>query len=151
MTRKGRYAGGPGWCLVALLTARERFASHQEAATWYKAQGYDLPGNCMVSGNQPQSYDRTNKDPSKEVKARMTAENDPLQAVRRWDSGYSVRARRCGVFLACHADYLQLCDPPILRRADMISVFCRLPGTQNPPKITANEFELLTAYAAGRI
>ena len=149
ISRKGQYAGGPGWCLVALLTVHKRFESHEEAATWYRAQRYALPSNCMVPGNRPQAYDRTNKNPSKEIKAILRAKNDVTLAMRCWDAGYTCRARRCGVFLVCRADYLQLWHPPVLRNADMISIFCRVPITQNPPRITVDEFELLAAYAVG--
>jgi hypothetical protein len=92
ISRKGKYAGGDGWCLVALLTVEHRFKSHQEAADWYSAQGYNLPSNCMVRGNEPQTYDRTNRNPPSEVKARVNAQNDPTQAVRLWDAGYAYRA-----------------------------------------------------------
>jgi hypothetical protein len=126
ISRKGKYAGGSGWCLVALLTVEQRFKSHQEAAKWYAAQGYDLPSNCMVPGNQPQTFDRTNQNPP------VNGEQDPTRVVCLWDAAYARRARRYSVFLACRADFLELWHPPVLRHADMISVFHRVPGTQYP-------------------
>jgi hypothetical protein len=102
----------------------------------------------MVRGNEPQTYDRTNRNPPSPVKARVDAEKDPTQAVRLWDLGYASRARHYSVFLACRADFLELKRPRVLRHADMISVFCRVPGTQNPPKITADEFARLKLYTS---
>jgi hypothetical protein len=149
ISRKRKYAGASGWCLVALLTVEQRFKSRQEAADWYAARGYDLPSNCMVRGNQPQTYDRTNRNPPSEVKVRANAENDPTQAVRLWDASYAHRARHYGVFLTCRTDFLELWHPPVLRHADLISVFCRVPGTRNPPKIPADELAQLVLYITG--
>lgn len=145
---KGRYAGEVGWCLVALLTVDQRFQSHEAAANWYTARGYGLPSNCMVPGNEPQTYDRTNRHPPDEVRAHVNAERDPSRTVRLWDAIYASRARHDPVFPACRADFLELWQPPVLRRADIISVFGRIPGMQNPPKVTPDEFERLAGYAA---
>ena len=149
ISRKGKYASGDGRCLVALLTVEHRFKCHQEAANWYAQQGYDLPSNCMVPGNPPQTYDRTNGNPPSEVKSRVNAEKDPTQAVRLWDAGYAYRARHYSVFLACRADFLELWHPPVLRHEDMISVFCRVPGLQNTPKMTPDAFARLVLYSTG--
>jgi hypothetical protein len=81
----------------------------------------------------------------------VNAEDNPTRAVRLWDAGYARRARDYSVFLACHADFLELWHPPVLRHADMISVFCRVPGTQNPPKITIDEFARLVLYTTGAL
>jgi hypothetical protein len=110
-----------------------------------------LPSNRMVRGNEPQTYDRTNRNPPSEVKARVNGEDDPTLAVRLWDAAYAYRARHCRVFLACRADFLELWHPPVLRHADMISVFNRVPGTQNPPEITADEFAQLVLYTTGTV
>lgn len=144
---KGRYAGEVGWCLVALLTVERRFDSHQAASTWYVAQGYQLPSNCIVAGNEPQTFDRTNRHPPRKVMARVNPKTDPSGIVRLWDWTYASRARACGVFLACRTDFLELLRPPLLRGADMISIFGRIPGTQNPPKVTPHEFERLAGHA----
>jgi hypothetical protein len=151
ISRKGEYAGGSGWCLVALLTVEQRFKSHQEAANLVRSTRLRIAKYCMVSNNQPQTYDRTNKNPPSNKKARVSAEDNPTRAVRLWDAGYARRARDYSVFLTCHADFLELWHPPVLRHADMISVFCRVPGTQNPPKITADEFARLVLYTTGAL
>jgi hypothetical protein len=146
LSAQGR-SGDVGWCLVALLTVEQRFEFHDAAANWYAARGYDLPSNCMVPSNEPQTYDRTNRHPPAKVQARLKAETEPSQVVRRWDAFYASRARDCGVFLACRADFLELWHPRVLRRSDIYSVFGRIPGTQNPPRVAADEFERLAGYA----
>lgn len=47
LTVKGQYPGDPegGWRLVAVLRISQLFASHDEAATWYKRQNQPLPSN----------------------------------------------------------------------------------------------------------
>jgi hypothetical protein len=149
ITAKGRYAGDVGWCLVALLKVEQRFESHAEAAKWYLSRGFDLPSNCIVPDNEPQTYDRTNRHPPYEVRARIPdPEAAPKRTVCLWDATYARRARDCGVFLACRSDFLDLWHPPLLRHSDMMAFFNRIPGTQNPPKIARDEFERLATYAA---
>jgi hypothetical protein len=70
-------------------------------------------------------------------------------SVSRWDAGYQLRARKCGVFLACESEYLELHEPPILTRDTMLSVFGRIPVTRNPPKISDDEFAALRKIAQG--
>jgi hypothetical protein len=148
VTCKARYAGHNGWCLVALLTVKHRFDSHAGAADWYAAQGYGVPSNCIVRGNNPQPYDRTNRRLPADVRVRIRVTIDPVRAVRLWNANYVARARKCSVFLACQADFLELWHPRVLSCHDMISIFGRIPVTQNPPKITKDQFEQLATYAA---
>jgi hypothetical protein len=148
MTRRGQYSGQPGWALVALLVVTKRFDSHHAAATWYQEQGESLPSNCLVPENLPQPFGLTNQMPPAEVISRVRVEADPEGAVRLWDATYAKRARECGVFLVSQTEYLELWHPPVLRRADLLRIFGRVPGTQNPPEITSAEYEALTAFTA---
>lgn len=140
---KGRYEKEDGWRLVALLQVVNRFESHAEAASWYQDQGLPIPSNCMVEDSKPQPYEYTNQLPPKQVAARITLSEDTKLAVRLWDATYAGRARECGVFLVCRAEYLELHAPPILRRSDFIEIFGRVPGTQNPPSISASAYRAL--------
>lgn len=148
ITRQSRYCGEPGWGLVALLRVLERFESHEEAAAWYQARGHELPSNCLVAGNPPESFELTHQMVPPAVLAGIDTEAEPERVVRRWDATYAQRARRCGVFLACQAEFLEPCRPPILRRADLLRIFGRVPGTQNPPRIEPSEYGALASFAA---
>lgn len=150
ITSQRVYGGSPGWCLVAGLKVVERFESHADAAGWYRERGDRLPSNCMVADNPPETYSRTNKLPPAEVAARVAESGDDLLAVRQWDATYAARARSCGVFLACAFEYLELETPPILRHADLRAIFGRIPGTQNPPLITRDQYEALMQFSARR-
>jgi hypothetical protein len=105
----------------------------------------------MARGNEPQAYDRTNQDLPLEVKARITAQTNPSDKLRLWNATYATRSRDCGVFLACRADFLELRRPRILHRAEIISVFGRIPGTQTPPEITPAQFVRLEELAGGAV
>lgn len=146
ITGQAPYEGLPGWALAALLRVIKRFESHEAAAEWYRGQGYTLPSNCIVPGNLPQPYHLTNRRLSCEVLEGIDPEADPQRTVGLWDATYARRARDCGVFLACQADFLELSRPPVLRRTDLLRIFGRVPGTQTPPKITDVEYSELVAF-----
>jgi hypothetical protein len=133
ITCKGSYQGikPSHWRLVAILEVLKRFESHADAAHWYSNQEIALPRNCMVEGNPPLPIELT---------ASITEFGTDL---RRWDLAYQLRARKCGVFLACKPQFLELYNPPIITEEIMCAAFNRIPGTQNPPTISRVEFEKL--------
>lgn len=135
ITCKGKYLGinQPHWRLTAILEVFKRFEAHTEAAAWYMDQELALPRNCMVAGNPPCPIEMT---------APITEFTTDL---RRWDLAYQSRARRCGVFLVCKSQFMDLCTPPILTEENMWEAFNRIPGTQNPPAIASGEFGKLKA------
>jgi hypothetical protein len=151
ITNQGRYNGEAGWALVALLNIMKRFESHEAAAEWYRTNGFAVPSNCLVPGNPPQPYHLTNQKPPDVVAERVDTEADPERAVRLWDSTYAKRAKECGVFLACEVNFLELWHPPVLRRSDFHAIFGRVPGTQNPPKITPDQFRALANHTKAAI
>lgn len=119
------------WRLVAILEVLKRFELHNDAELWYTSQGIPLPRNCMVKGNPPLVIELT---------APITKFGTDL---RLWDLEYQRRARKCGVFLACKPQFLELYNPPIITEEIMCQAFNRIPGTQNPPAILPEEFEKL--------
>jgi hypothetical protein len=151
ITVKGQYDGVDGWALVAVLNVVQSFRSHVEAASWYRLQGLTLPSNCLVPGNSPKEFHLTSRRLPKKIAARLGKEPDPAFAVRHWDHTYADRARNCGVFLACKADFLELWCPPVLQRRDLITIFGRVPGTQNPPKISRDEYLALMKFAGAGV
>ena len=134
ITVKSNYPGHAGRHrrLTAILKVIKRFKSHRQAAKWYKKKGVELPSNCMVPGNPPLSLDQTSN-------------RDKLSSAKGWDAVYRKRTRATPIFLACKALYLKLDDPPVVTEAAMQDAFGRIPRTQNPPKITEENYEKLTA------
>jgi hypothetical protein len=129
------YVTVKGWWqrrLVAVLRVRERFESHDEAAHWYRELGLPLPSNCMVRGNEPIPYEQTVQD---------------QPDLARWNLGYMARARTYPVFLATDALYCNVDDPPVVTDDMLRAALGRLPGTQNPPRITGAEALQLLSLA----
>ena len=131
ITHKGPYLGAQEhhWRLTAVLEVFKRFESHVAAARWYVTRGLSRPRNCMVEGNPPLPREKT--------VARWP--------IKSWDRFYRMRARQCGVFLACKPRYLELHNPPEITEGMMSQVFKRIPGTRNPPAISLEQFCRLMA------
>jgi hypothetical protein len=110
--------------LVAVLRVRERFASHEEAASWYRASNLPLPSNCLVSGNAPIPFEQTVQD---------------RPDLHRWDLAYHAIARSHPVFLVTDALFRDVEDPPVVTDEMLMDTFGRMPGTQNPPVIARDQ------------
>lgn len=128
VTKKDYYnAPRKHWKIVAVLRVLERFYSHEDAAEWYREKGLPLPANCMVIENQPSAFNQT-------------IGLDGLKCMEDWDEGYWKRARNCGIFLVCEAEFVELSLPPILTDEDMKRIFGKAPSTQNPSTTTEDQF-----------
>jgi hypothetical protein len=126
-----------------------RFDSHEEAAAWHSKQPLPLPANCIVPGNKALPYDATSGLRAADQR-RFHLEVGPEVAVQHWDAEYARRAGECGVFLVCQPLFCELNSPPILNADCMRRIFKRIPGTQNPPRISAEEYAALEAIARQR-
>jgi hypothetical protein len=147
LTVRGQYLSDreSRWRLVAVLRVVHRFASHTEAADWYKGQNLPLPSNCFADGNPPKPLELTNGDPPTEVK--QLGEHDPVRIIRLWDATYRKRIARWPVFLATEAVFLELNQPPQLVEAQLRSIFGRIPSTLNPPVIPRQQMDDLVRLA----
>jgi hypothetical protein len=141
MTVKGVYEPiqDPHWRLVAILRVIRRFENHSEAAAWYVEQGLKIPSNCMVEDNEHVPYEMTGGISPK----KFGGEVNPDKLVRKWDLSYRQRLRKCGVFLACEADFMNLTKPPVLTPETLKGIFGRIPPTLTPPAIKEHEFMAL--------
>lgn len=144
ITKKGSYleVDIEHWRIPAILKVKYRAESHQEASIWYDANNKQLPRNCMVKGSPPVPFSLTDGVIPEEIKSRRERLTDE-QIVRLWDAGYQDRANKCGVFLVCEAQHINLSDPPIILEEEMLQIFGKIPSTQNPPKISSSQYEKL--------
>ena len=131
ITCKGRYLDTEQshWRLVAILEVLKRFETHTSAAEWYSSQEIAIPSNCVIASPLPI-----------EMTAPITGFGTDL---RRWDLEYQRRARKCGVFLACKPQFMELYNPPIVTEEMMHMIFNKVPGTQNPPTISLEQLNRL--------
>lgn len=143
LTKKGRYEGLPlHWRLVSAVQVKECFSSHEEAATWYRSRGLRLPYNCIVEGNPPVAWEKTHQRP--------VLPDGEEKTLANWDQKYEQRAARHPEFCACEAIYRELHHPPVLLESDLIAAFKdygRIPVTQNPPRITQEDYQRLLIAA----
>lgn len=118
------------WRVVAVMKVLRRFESHTAAASWYRGKGFPLPSNCIVNGNLPMPLEKTSgPKPLKKFGDLADAE----RVVRLWDGVYRRRTRRCGVFIACETQFIELENPPILDDGIMRNIFGKILATRNPP------------------
>jgi hypothetical protein len=125
----------PHWRLVALLHVVELFQSHSEGAAWYTDRELAPPNNCLVPGNPP-----------KPVEQSSLPSRDP----RAWELGYQLRARKTAVFIICEPTFIELYNPPVIIENAMVTALGRIPGLQNPPSLSDDEYERLASFALTR-
>jgi hypothetical protein len=133
LTVKNHY-GSPTthWKLTSILRVHKKFATHQDAATWYQNQDLPIPTNCMVESNPPKRIEETAGLPKF------------FPTLPDWDAEYRNRASLYPVFLACESLYCDLYHPKSMNEADMKQIIGTVnPGTQNPKILTP---EQLTAF-----
>lgn len=140
-----------GWRLVAILQIIKRFASHEEAAAWYRDRGEPPPSNCLVAGNPPEDFKLTSGKLPSSVRKRLAGRWDDALAVRLWDNSYRQRTAEWPVFLASEKLFLNLHNPPQLRQENFLKIFGRIRVAQNPPRICQNELERLLRFATALI
>lgn len=144
LTSRVRYGPGPAEKrLAAVLRVDRRFENHQDAANWFHDQGLPLPSNCMVGGNPPEPLSRSHC-----IHDGHIVSTEDARAHRRWDAGYRWRAEQYGVFLVCHADFVDVTEnAPKVPNDYLLTAFGRRPGTQNPGSLPQEQFHRLLQLA----
>ena len=160
ITRKGAYLDvyPPHWRLTAILRVAKRFATHEQAAAWYDAQGIAVPSNCLVPGNGPVPLAWTGRASQRSTPpSPPTASAHPLPMVDRtlqdWDAWYQSIAHNpedeaLRVFLACEPEFVDVWQARVITPETMCKIFGRIPGTQNPAKITENDVDALRSLCS---
>jgi hypothetical protein len=105
----------------------------------------------MVDGNPAKLFELTNRNLPKTVKERLAGEDDPAKAIRLWDATYRQRIAKWPVFLATEPEFMELDQPPQLRKSQMRAIFGRIPGTLNPPTITCEQLARVVRAAASHL
>jgi hypothetical protein len=119
------------WRLTAILKVLKAFPSHGEGARWYATHGYQVPSNCMVPGNPPMPMSKT------------AYQKTGCHTIEKANDTYRKRASDHGIFLVCKELYRNLRNPPVIHRKTMLTVFGKIPGTQNPPRIQPQKLRAL--------
>lgn len=120
--------------LVAHLRVIHCSPTHQEAAVWYQERLLQAPSNCMTTDSKPKPYEQTSGQNGK-----LWRKYSTQTRLQFWDGIYRKRSKEHGTFIHCEAKLLNLHNPNRLFVEDFEAVFGRMPGTQNPPKITDSQ------------
>jgi hypothetical protein len=141
MTKKRRYGStNPHRRLTAVLRVVAVFASHAEGSQWYRDQNLRLPSNCLVAGNAAVSLEMSHQL----HEDRGTLADDRL--ARRWDVQYQLRAKEMPTFVVCTSLFSNLSwRAPIVLDTDLEHTFGKIPGTQNPGRLSCVDFNKLLA------
>lgn len=139
MTQKRTYGGSSAHRrLAAILRVQQLFKTHGDAAKWYRSLGLPLPGNCIVKSNPPLSVRHSHR-----INEHRKIEDD-ARFTKRWDIGYQRRARQFPSFVVCEPVFRCLdWSAPQVRDEDLLAVFDRIPGTQNPGALDIRLFSVL--------
>ena len=91
----------------------------------------------MVRTNPPLELDHT----SGPKEWWCLRESQTEKIIKRWDEEYRGRAREYGNFLACSPVWIDLERPIYIDDQTMRGIMDRIPGTQNPPKISGEQLD----------
>jgi hypothetical protein len=130
------------WRVVAVLRVKHVFASHKEAAEWYRKKSIPVPSNCMIAGSRPLPLELT---------IPLAKTRNRFNSLFAWDSQYRKRALDISLFAVCEPLFIELENPPIHTDADDVSVFGRQRTTRTPPVITLSEYRALLSRHGVRI
>jgi hypothetical protein len=112
--------------LVAILNVFKVVKNHQEAANWYQKSNYKIPKNCVIEGNSPLPYEKS-------VLSRRGAKKAAFE--------YHKRADEFKQYNICNAIFKNVEDPPPIYDEDLIKIYGRIPGTQQPCKTSREQLE----------
>jgi hypothetical protein len=112
------------WNLISILEVIEECESHEKGAEWFTKKGLPLPSNCIVEGNSP-------------LDKRLTGYKCYD------DEEYRRRSIQFPSYYICKKLFIELNLPPVITKDKLVNIFGKVPGTQNPKKITTEQFEEL--------
>jgi hypothetical protein len=139
MTTKGRFGTGKRHRrLTAFLRVVDITATHLAAAQWYRNRDMPLPNNVLVQGNPPMPLAQSHQVTRSYTAAGETATH------RAWELSYQLRARKYRTVVICEVLFRDLTrNAPRVEDGNLIAVFGRMPGTQNPAAWPIDRFHEL--------
>lgn len=154
MTIKDPLKDGRGWALVAAMEITRTFATHDEAAAWYRAESLELPSNCVVDGNHCLPLELTTGLPADNGSPQQNWPQDgvPPRSIEEWDAHYRDRARRFSRLAVCRHLHPPALWHPSFHDDQLKRCFAdgRVPNTQRARSISNEEFEALLALLRAR-
>jgi hypothetical protein len=139
ITKLGRYGSNQAhWKFVGILEVIDIVPDHNSALTYYLNNKITVSQNIMCSNTSPFQLDMTH---------RICGFNyiglSSSNIISKWNAGYNYRANKYRTVAITEVwnNKLFLNSPPLINHQMMKSIFGRIPGTQNPPKLSDFEWQ----------
>lgn len=120
--------------LVAILEVIHLEETHENAMNWYMSNDERISQNIIFENTEPLPADHTHHINGKPGEVKICL----------WDQEYKKRMEDYSKVAICKIwnEHINLRKPLVLPDKLMKQVFGRIPGTQNPPKLKNNEWNL---------
>ncbi|HRX97087.1 MAG TPA: hypothetical protein P5514_09100, partial [Bacteroidales bacterium] len=138
ITRSGFYGlSYSHWKFIGILEVIEIANDHLAAVPFYQTKQIPISQNIFCHQTSPNPLNLTHGKCGFQHK-----DFTPQQIVSLWNKGYIGRAKDHPqiVITKVWNDSLNINNPPIITHVMMQNIFGRIPGTQNPPAISQNEW-----------
>jgi hypothetical protein len=126
------------WKLISILEVIQVVPDHKSAYTFYTENNLPISQNIICEKTVPFPLDYTHGQSE-----HNNSNTDPIRVIEKWNAGYRFRAKQYPQVAITQIwnGILYLDNPPIIDHEMMKSIFGRIPGTQNPPKLRDIEWQ----------
>lgn len=139
ISKLGRYGTKQAhWKFISILEVIAIVPDHNSALTFYTKNKIPVSQNIICNSTSPLPLEYTHG-----INENNKKETDAIKVIKRWNAGYIYRAKQYPEVAITQVwnDVLHLDNPPIINHQMMKSIFGRIPGTQNPPKLNYIEWQ----------
>ena len=137
ITNKRRYyKKDPERFFIGILEVEKLLASHEEARQWYEEKGYVLSQNIICNKTEPLKSHFTHRI------TRFKLSNGEAD-IKLWNGSYRKRSRNDSLVAQAKVwnGFMELNDPRKILDKELIKIFHRIPGVQNPPMLKEKEWD----------
>ena len=139
ITKKGNFGNDyPHWRFIAILEVIYLCHNHFSAANYYHNYNIPVSQNIFCVKTSPFALNMTHG-----ICGFKHGNLSPTRIINLWDEFYKKLSLSHGqtAITKVWKNHLYLVNPAILTKDTMLNIFGRIPGTQNPPKLTNAEWE----------
>lgn len=138
LTKKGHYLNQSGhWRFIGILEVINVVQNHALACTFYTNRNISLSQNVICNQTAPFPLNMTHG-----LCGFKNVGLQPQKVIAIWNRAYVNRSTNCPqtAITRIWENHLYLNNPPIINHQMMLNIFGRIPGTQNPPKLSNIEW-----------
>lgn len=126
------------WKLISILEVNSIVPDHNSALSFYIKNKIPVSQNIICNRTSPFPLEYTHG-----INENNKKKTDAIKVIKKWNAGYIYRAKHYPEVAISQVwnDILHLDNPPIINHQMMKPIFGRIPGTQNPPKLSDMEWQ----------